>query len=127
MVVLGLILLLAAGLGTAALVSQNTDAAAVTVAGHAFHGTLGGLFLAGVAAGVVGLLGVLMLLTGLSRRRARRAGLKRQVREAHSERETLAEENTRLQRELDAAQAAEPAYQQDAATGGRHVGNTETV
>jgi uncharacterized integral membrane protein len=105
MVVLGLFLLIVAGVVTAAMVLQNTDASMASVFGQAVHATIGGLFLAGVIAGAVAMLGVMLMLAGATRRRARRAGLKRQVREARGERETLAEENARLQRELEATRS----------------------
>ena len=102
MVVLGLFLLLIAGLVTAGMVLQNTDASSASLFGQAVTGTVGGLFLAGVITGAVALLGVMLMLAGLTRRRARRASLRRQVRDAHGERESLAEENARLKSELQA-------------------------
>ena len=111
MVVLGLLLLLAAGGLTAAVVTANTDAVTVTAFEQSASGlTLGGLFLAGVVTGAIAILGLTMMLAGLSRRRARRVGLKREMRDVRDERETLAEENARLRDELTAARAAAPAY-----------------
>jgi len=124
MVVLGLLLLLAAALLTAGLVLQNTDVVTATLSGHTFSGTVGALFLAGAITGAVAILGVLMLLSGLGRRRTRRAGLKRQVRDARVEKESLAEENARLQRELEATRAAE-VYPTE--TAGRHVEDTRAL
>ena len=125
MVVLGLLLLLAAGALTAGMALQNTDPVSASLSGQALSGTVGGLFLAGVVTGAVAILGVLLMLSGLSRRRARRAGLKQQVREARVEKETLAEENARLQRELEASRAGADAYPTQ--TYARHAGSTEPV
>jgi uncharacterized integral membrane protein len=124
MVVLGLLLLLASGALTAAVVMQNTDAVSVSAFGQAASGlTLGGLFLAGAVAGAIAILGLTMILAGASRRRARRAGIKREMRDVRDERETLAEENARLKRELDARSDAY-VYPDDE-TAGRHADATE--
>ena len=72
--------------------------------------TLGGVFLAGAVAGAIAILGLTMILAGASRRRARRAGLKREMRDVRDERETLAEENARLRDELAATRSAQPTY-----------------
>jgi hypothetical protein len=131
MVVLGLLLLLAAGGLTAAVVTDNTDAVTVTAFEQSASGlTLGGLFLAGVVTGAIAILGLTMMLAGLSRRRARRVGIKREMRDVRDERETLAEENARLRDELASARAAAPSYADntvypDDATG-RHA-DTETT
>jgi hypothetical protein len=120
MVVLGLFLLVLAGGVTAAMVLQNTDASSASVFGQAVTGTTGTLFLAGVIAGAVGLLGLMMMMGGLTRRRGRRRGLKQQVRSERSEKETLAEENARLQRQLDGTRSEDVYPDEDAATG-RHA------
>ncbi|GAC1442930.1 MAG: hypothetical protein NVSMB55_14990 [Mycobacteriales bacterium] len=106
MVVLGLLLLLAAGLVTAGMVLQNTDASSASLFGQAVTGTVGGLFVAGAITGAIAILGVIMMVAGLTRRRARRAGLRRQVRDARGERKSLAEENARLKNELQARGSA---------------------
>ena len=126
MVVLGLLLLLAAGGLTAAVVMDNTDAVTVTAFEQSASGlTIGGLFLAGVVTGAIAILGLTMMLAGLSRRRARRVGLKREMRDVRDERETLAEENARLRDELAASRSALPAYADDTVypedTAGRHA------
>lgn len=113
MVALGLFLLLIAGAVTAGMVIQNTDASTVTLLGQAVTGTLGGLFVAGVITGVAALLGITLMLAGARRRRARRIGLKRQVRDARGEKESLEEENLRLKRELESTREAQPAYPTD--------------
>jgi hypothetical protein len=121
-VVLGLLLLVLSGLLTAGMVLQNTDPAAVSLYGHAVTGvTIGGLFAAGVVTGAVALLGLIMMLGGARRRRARRVGLKQEVRDVRVERETLAEENARLRRELETSRTTTlsdaPAYPDT----GRHI------
>ncbi len=131
MVVLGLLLLLAAGALTAAVVMANTDAVAVAAFGQATSGlTTGGLFLAGVITGAVAILGLTMILAGLSRRRARRAGLKREMRDVRDERETLADENARLRDELAASRAALPTHADNTVypdgTAGRHTDSART-
>ena len=131
MVVLGLLLLLAAGGLTAAIVVANTDAVTVTAFEQSASGlTIGGLFLAGVVTGAIAILGLTMMLAGLSRRRARRVGLKREMRDVRDERETLAEENARLRDELAASRSASPAYGDEAVypddTAGRHADTDRT-
>jgi hypothetical protein len=126
MVALGLLLLVASGLLTAGIVLASTDVASVSAFGQVVSGvTIGGLFAAGVATGVLGLLGVLMMLAGLRRRRARRAGLKREIRDARVEKESLAEENARLQRELAATRSDSTVYPADDPVG-RHADDPAT-
>lgn len=120
MVALGLLLVLVAGIVTAAVVIQNTDASSASVFGQAIHGTIGGLFLAGVIAGAVALLGVMLMIAGATRRRHRRLGLKRQVRDARGEKESLAEENARLQNELTSSRSDSTAYPDEDSRSGKH-------
>ena len=104
MIVLGLLLLLAAGALTVDLVVKNTDPTTAAAFGQSVsHLTTGRLFLAGVVTGAIAVLGLMLIGAGASRRQTRRAGL-REARKARGQRETLAEENARLQAELDAAQ-----------------------
>ena len=127
MIVLGLFLLVGSGLLTAAVVVQNTDPSSASAYGHAVSGlTVGGLFVAGVITGAVAILGVLMMLAGATRRRNRRAGLKRQVRAAHGEKESLAGENARLQGELEASRSGAAVYPAEDTTAGRHADDAET-
>jgi uncharacterized membrane protein YciS (DUF1049 family) len=109
-VVLGLVLLvLCVAVGTAVALA-NTSATSVEAAGYSLSGlTLGGLFLVGMAVGALALLGLLMMLGGARRKRARRAALQHEVRDVRSERETLAEENARLQAELEQERSVYPA------------------
>ena len=113
MVVLGLFLLVVAGLLTGAMMIQNTDASSASVFGQAVNGTVGELFLAGLITGAVAILGLMMIVAGVARRRTRRAGLKRQVRDAHTEKDSLAEENARLQRELEESRTTAAVYPTD--------------
>ena len=98
MLVLGLVLLLIClvlGIGAAL---SNPDPATLDVFGFGITGlTLGGLVLMGVALGLVAMLAVGLILSGASRKRAKR----QQVKQVGRERETLAEENARLQAELE--------------------------
>jgi regulator of replication initiation timing len=50
-----------------------------------------------------------MMLGGARRKRARKAALKHEVHEVRTERETLAEENARLQAELEQERSVYPA------------------
>src|SRR3954462_2865194 len=124
MVVLGLLLLLAAGALTVGVVMQNTDAVSVAAFDQTASGlTIGGLFLAGVITGAIAILGLTMILAGASRRPARRVVLKREMRDVGDERETLAEENARLRVELASSRSGQYAdddvYPDD--TVGRHA------
>ena len=98
MVVLGLVLLLLCVLlGTGAALS-NPEPASLDVFGFGITGlTVGGLVLLGVALGLVAMLALGLVLSGAARKRAKR----QQVKQVGRERETLAEENARLQRELE--------------------------
>jgi hypothetical protein len=119
-VVLGLLLLLLSGGLTAAVLVQNTGATSVDVLGLTFSGlTLGGLFAAGVVTGAVALLGLALMLGGVRRARARRHARRQEVREVRDQRESLAEENARLQREL-AERTSDAAVYPTETTAGRH-------
>jgi membrane protein implicated in regulation of membrane protease activity len=101
MVALGLILLVLTGLLTAGVVLSNTDPVAASAFGVSLPNvSVGGLFLAGAVTGLLFGLALAMVLAASSRKRARRRGLKEQVQSVHNERESLAEENARLQSEL---------------------------
>jgi hypothetical protein len=114
MVVLGLLLVLAAGALTVGVVVANTDSATVSAFGQSLSGlTLGGLFLAGAITGAVAILGLTMMLAGMARRRARRVGLRRQMRDERQEKETLAEENARLRSQLDGSHSDADVYPSD--------------
>ncbi len=102
MVLLGAILLvLCLALG-AGIVLSNTEAITAEAFGVSLSNvSLGGLFLAGVVIGALAVLALGMLLGGAARKRRKRAALKREVRTARGEQETLAERNARLEAELE--------------------------
>lgn len=107
MVVLGAVLLVLAALLTLGIVLSNTDPANAAAFGVTLsHVSLGGLFLVGVVTGAVAMLGLTLLLGGSVRQRHKRVAAKRQVRSATGEASTLAEENARLQAELEATRRA---------------------
>jgi hypothetical protein len=94
-VILGLLLLLsAAGLAVEAVV-QNTLPVSVDAVGQTFSLSPGWLFVAGMAAGVIAVLGVSLLVTGTARARRRRSALvntRSSVQELQAERDRLAVE-----------------------------------
>ena len=99
MAILGLLLLLAAAGLAVDVVMQNTSSISVDAVGQAFSLSSGWLFVAGVATGAIGLLGLTMLVGGLTRarrRRATRVDTRSSVEGLQAERDRLAEE---LQRE----------------------------
>ena len=109
MVVLGLLLLVACLAVGAAVAVANTSATAVEGFGYSLSGlTLGGVFLVGMGLGALALLGLLMLLGGARRRRAKRVARRREVESVRSEQESLAEENARLQAELEQTRTVSP-------------------
>ena len=106
MVALGFLLLVLAGLLATGVALTNRE----PVEAEAFGVTLenvsvGGLFLIGMVVGVAAMLGLGLMLLGASRRRAKRVAAKREVRDVRGERESLAEENARLQAELERSQS----------------------
>lgn len=126
MVVLGLLLLLASGVFTVGVLMQSTDAATVSAFGQSASGlTVGGLFLAGAITGAIAILGITMMLAGASRRRSRRVARRREVLDARDEKESLAEENERLQRQLAESRRSDVAAYPDDDVVGRHS-ETET-
>ncbi|MCW2613018.1 MAG: hypothetical protein JWN08_12 [Frankiales bacterium] len=103
MIVVGVVLLVLSALLTAGIALFNggevTDAEVFGVS--LSNVSLGGLFVAGVITGVVGALGLGLMLTGSARKRHKKTAVKRQVRSARTEAETLAEQNARLQEQLE--------------------------
>ena len=109
MVVLGLILLIACVAVGAAVAVANTASTSLEGFGYSLSGlTLGGIFLVGMGLGALALLGLIMLLGGARRRRATRAAHRREVESARNEQESLAEENARLQAELEETRTVSP-------------------
>lgn len=102
MVLLGAILLVLCLVLGAGIVLSNTDAITAEAFGVSLSNvSLGGFFLAGVVIGAVAVLALGMLLGGAARKRRKQAALKREVRTARGEQETLAERNARLEAELE--------------------------
>ena len=103
MVALGLVLLVLCSLLTLGIVFSNTDPANAAAFGVTLSGvSIGGLFLVGVVTGALAMLGLKMYHGGGLRKRHKRVAAKREVKSARGEAETLAEENARLARELEA-------------------------
>ena len=102
MVLLGAILLVLCLVLGAGVVLSNTEATSAEAFGVSVTNvSLGGFFLVGVIIGAVAVLALGMLLGGAARKRRKRAALKREVRAARGEQETLAERNARLEAELE--------------------------
>ena len=98
MIVLGIVLLLICLLLGAGAALSNESPVALDLFGFSITGlTVGGLVLLGAALGLVAMLAVGLIMTGAARKRAKR----QQVKQVDRERETLAEENARLQAELE--------------------------
>jgi hypothetical protein len=95
MAVLGLLLLLGATGLTLDVVFQNTSSINVDAVGQTFTLSTGWLFVAAVATGALGLLGVTMLLGGMARARRRRAILaesRGSAQDLQTDRDRLAEQ-----------------------------------
>jgi hypothetical protein len=75
MAILGLLLLLAVGGLAVDVVVQNTSSISVEAVGTTFTMSPGWLFVVGLATGVIALLGLSLLLAGITRTRRRRADL----------------------------------------------------
>ncbi len=110
MVALGLILLVLSVALAAGVALSNTDSISAEAFGVSVSDlTVGGLFLLGAAVGALALLGLGLMLRGAARKRANKRALKREVQYVRTEQESLAEENARLQAELEQERTA-PAY-----------------
>ena len=107
MVIIGVVLLalcLALVVGVGLYNPEPTDAEVffVTLSGL----SLGGLFLLGVALGGLAMVALGLALGGATRKRHKKTAAKREIREARGEKESLAEENARLQEELERERTA---------------------
>ena len=110
MVALGLVLLVLAVLLTLGVALFNTDPANAVAFGVSLSNvSIGGLFLVGVVVGAVAMLGLGLMLVGAARKRAKKVALKREVKHVRTEQETLAEENARLQAQLQQERSVYPA------------------
>ena len=102
MAALGLLLLLLSGALAAVVAINNTDPTSVSAYGYSLSNlNTGQLFLFGAITGLVAGLGLALMIVGAGRRRVRRRTLKSEVKAVRSERAELADENARLQEELD--------------------------
>ena len=103
MIVIGVVLLILAVLASLGVSLYNGgEVSGVEVFGVSVDNvSVGGLFIAGVITGIVGALGLGLILSGLARKRHKKVAVKRQVKSARTEAETLAEENARLQEQLE--------------------------
>ena len=112
MVLLGAILLVLCLVLGAGMYFSNTDPVSAEAFGVSLSNvSVGGLFLFGVVVGAVAVLALGMLTGGAARKRRKASALKRQVRDARGEQETLAERNARLEAEL--ARERTSSYPQD--------------
>jgi Mg2+/citrate symporter len=115
-VLLGAILLVLCLVLSAGVFFSNTDPISAEAFGLSLSNvSLGGFFIAGVITGALAVLALGMLLGGAARKRRKRAALKREVRTARGEQETLAERNARLEAELERERTS--AYPQDRVDG----------
>lgn len=101
MAILGLLLLLSAAGLAVDVVLQNTSSISVDAVGLNFSLSAGWLFVAGVATGVIGLLGASMIVAGTARARRRRSA----VAESRSSLEGLQAERDRLAVQLERERA----------------------
>ena len=108
MIVLGVVLLVLAVLATLGVSLFNGgDVSNAEVFGVSLANvSVGGLFVAGVVTGVVGALGLGLMLSGGARKRQKKVATKREVKSVRGEASTLAEENARLQDQLERERAA---------------------
>ena len=118
MLILGLILIIAAAGVSLDVVLKNTAAIDVSAFGQTFSTTPGWLFVAGAAAGAVGILGVLLMGAGLARARRRRATWK-DLKQTQGTTEHLQAERDRLAAELEAARSRPELDLTDDAAAGR--------
>lgn len=118
MVVLGALLLVLSAVLVAGIVTSSTTPVDVEAFGTGLEGVSAGeLFVLGACTGAVAVIGLGLLLGGLARSRARRRSAKQEVRAVRGERESLAEENARLQAELEQRERDARTYPADAPTG----------
>ncbi|MBB5868928.1 hypothetical protein F4553_002307 [Allocatelliglobosispora scoriae] len=112
MIILGLLLLLgAAGLSIAAIVA-NQDAFAASAGtlelfGYSAQLTIGEVFLIGTGAGVVGLIGLLMLFSGMGRSARRRSATRRELAAQRAEMRELQRKNELAESSLESQRTAD--------------------
>ena len=105
MVVLGLLLLVGAGVFAAAVITSNTGAVGADLWGlHISNLSLGAFYIAGLVTGFAALLGLVVLFAGM-----------RRTRRLRHERKALTRENARLTQHVGAMPQPEPGPQPEAA------------
>ncbi len=110
MVVLGLLLVLAAVILGTDIVLENNERLSGTVFNQTLDNvSLGGMFLAGAVTALALALGLWLILGGAARKRRKRVERKSTLRETQTQKETLAEENARLARQLEQERTAKAA------------------
>jgi hypothetical protein len=101
-VAVGLVLIVLCVLLAAGVVLTNSESVQAEAFGVSLDNvSIGGLFLIGVVVGAVAMTGLGLMLVGAARKRAKQVAVKREVRDVRGERADLAEENARLQAELE--------------------------
>lgn len=101
MAVLGLLLMLAAGVLTAGVLSSNTNKISAEAFGFSLPDvSVGGLFVAGAVTALVFALGLWLLMRGLRRARRRNVERRQIVRDTQKQQASLAAEKSRLEQEL---------------------------
>lgn len=107
MVLVGAILLVLCLIVGVGIALPNTEPVTAEAFGISLSNvSVAGLFLAGAVLGALTMLGLGLILVGLTRKRHKQVARKRQAKSARGEKETLAEENSRLQAELERERAA---------------------
>jgi len=109
MLLLGLLLLVAAGALTGGLLVDNTADSKAEIFGFSLpHLTIGQLFLVGVGTGFVATLGLALLLAGMRRSGRKRRQQRQEIKTKRQSEEQLKEENVRLARELEQQRYSAP-------------------
>ena len=108
MVVIGAVLLVLSVILAVGMFFPNvgTEASAEAFGVSLSNVSVGGLFLTGVVVGALAVVGLGLIVLGSSRKRHKNAARKRKVSSARGEQESLAEENARLQAQLEQERAA---------------------
>ena len=107
MVLLGAILLVLCLVLGAGMYFSNTDPVSAEAFGVSLSNvSVGGIFLFGLAVGALAVLALGMMTGGAARKRRKQSALKREVRSARGEQESLTERNARLEAELERERSA---------------------
>ena len=107
MVLVGAVLLILCVILAVGIFFPNTETASAEAFGVSLSNvSVGGLFLVGVAVGALAMLAIGLMAIGSARKRHKKVALKREARSARGEQETLAEENARLQAQLEQERAS---------------------